>query len=113
MTFGKKPAERPKPTMALYRLSDAARLDLMDIAAYGDQNWGRSQSDSYRERLKQRFELLANEPMLYQAVDHIQEGYRRSVCGAHSIYYRVSDDGVDIMRVLRSQDTSGELPDST
>lgn len=54
-----------------------------------------------------RFEQLARQPYLYQSVDHIREGYRRSVCGADSIYYCVVDDDIiEIMRVLGQQDTS-------
>ncbi|NOX50018.1 MAG: type II toxin-antitoxin system RelE/ParE family toxin [Gammaproteobacteria bacterium] len=49
------------------------------IAHYGDENFGIAQSDYYRDQLKQRFSLLAEQPFLYPAVDHIQEGYRRSV----------------------------------
>ncbi|MBL4583357.1 MAG: type II toxin-antitoxin system RelE/ParE family toxin [Pseudomonadales bacterium] len=52
----------------------------------------------------QRFEELAEAPYQYQAVDHIREGYRRSVCGADSIYYRVNINTVEIMRILGKQD---------
>jgi toxin ParE1/3/4 len=41
---------------------------------------------------------------LYQAVDDIREGYRRSVCGVDSIYYRVDGDIVEIMAILGQQD---------
>jgi toxin ParE1/3/4 len=35
----------------------------------------------------------------------VRKGYRRSVCGVDSIYYRVGDDGiVEIMAILGSQD---------
>ncbi len=42
--------------------------------------------------------------MLYPAVDHIRVGYRRSVCGAHSIYYRIEGEGVEIIRIIGRQD---------
>ena len=39
------------------------------------------------------------------SVDHIRDGYRRSVCGVGSIYYRLNDKlVVKIMRVLGRQD---------
>ena len=38
------------------------------------------------------FEQLAENPWLYQAVDDIREGYRRSVCGVDSIYYRIDGE---------------------
>lgn len=89
--------------MPRYWLSEAAKEDLIAIAQYGDEHFGVEQSDRYRERLKQRFAALAENPFLYPAVDHIQQGYRRSVCGVHSIYYRIVDDGVEIMRILGRQ----------
>ena len=92
--------------MREYRLSKQAEDDLTGIAKYGDEHFGIAQSDRYREQLKQRFSVLAEQPQLYPAVDHIRSGYRRSVCGAHSIYYRVEDDGVEIVRVLKHQDPS-------
>jgi toxin ParE1/3/4 len=53
-----------------------------------------------------RFEEIAERPNSYPAVDHIRKGYRRSVCGVDSIYYRVDDNGiVEIMAILGSQDT--------
>lgn len=87
-----------------YRLSNAARKDLLDIAQYGDRHYGRKQSDHYRDQLKQRFTALAQNPTLYPPVDHIRKGYRRSVCGAHSIYYRIEDGIVEIIRILGRQD---------
>ena len=64
----------------------SAEEDLIEIAQYGDEHFGIAQSDRYREQLKKRFSQLAAHPLRYAAVDHIYSGYRRSVCGAHSIY---------------------------
>ncbi len=51
-----------------------------------------------------RFEQLAKQPYLYQAIDYIREGYRHSVCGIDTIYYRVDGDSVEIMSILGRQD---------
>ena len=95
--------------MGEYRLAEAAKKDLMDIALYGDEHFGAVQSNRYRDQLKQRFSILAETPLLYPAVSHIRDGYRRSVCGAHSIYYRIDGDTVEIMRVLKHQDPKSQL----
>ncbi len=95
--------------MASYRLSNEAKNDLINIATYGDQNFGIAQSDAYRDQLKAHFSKLADQPELYMAVDHIRKGYRRSVCGVHSIYYRIEEQGVLIVRVLRAQDIKTQL----
>ena len=97
--------------MTKYRLSNLAKQDLIDIAIYGDKNFGIQQSDQYRDKLQNRFELLAEQPFLFPAVDHIHTGYRRSVCGKHSIYYRIKDNIIEIMRILGQQDHSQCLGD--
>ena len=95
--------------MGKYRLSKTAGEDLMGIALFGDENFGIDQSNRYRDKLKQRFSTLAEQPLLYPAVDHIRQGYRRSVCGAHSIFYRIDGENVEIMRILNKQDPEKQL----
>ncbi len=87
-----------------YQITQAAKEDLIIIAQYGDENFGVAQSNRYRDQLKQRFSILAEQPFLYPAVNHIRKGYRRSVCGVHSIYYRIENNTVEIVRVLGRQD---------
>ncbi len=89
-----------------YRLAQSAKEDLIAIAHYGDHRYGVEQSNRYRDQIKQPFSVLASQPLLYPAVDHIRSGYRRSVCGVHSIYYRVEGGTVEIMRILKHQDSA-------
>ena len=95
--------------MGEYRLSQSAKEDLIAIAQYGDVHFGIAQSNRYRDQLKQRFSGRAKQPQLYPAVDHIRPGYHRSVCGVHSIYYRIDAQGVEIVRVLKHQDPERAL----
>ena len=97
--------------MPEYRLTQAAENDLIGIALYGDERFGEDQSNRYRDQLKQHFARLAQNPRLYPAVDHIRAGYRRSVCGAHAIYYRVQSRDVMIVRILGRQDVQRALPE--
>jgi toxin ParE1/3/4 len=91
--------------MANYRLSPNAQDDLERIWLYGLEHWGVAEADRYIEALFERFSELAEQPLLYPAVDEIREGYRRSVCGSDSIYYRIAHDAVEIMAILGQQDT--------
>ena len=43
-------------------------------------------------------------------MDHIRSGYRRSVYGVHSIYYRAEAAGILIVRVLGRQNPQTSLP---
>lgn len=109
MRYGPKPEHGARPGVAKYRLSRLAEDDLAGIAEYGDEHFGIVQSDRYREQLKLRFTLIAEQPYLYQAINDIREGYRRSVFGGHSIYYRIDEQGVEIMRVLGRQNPEKNL----
>jgi len=93
-----------------YRLSQKADADLARLYDWGIDNLGLNQADHYFDRLLTRFEEISQTPLLWQAVEHIRAGYRRSVCGAHSIYYRVEDNGILIVRILRSEDAETSLP---
>ncbi|MFT4929961.1 MAG: toxin ParE1/3/4 [Phenylobacterium sp.] len=88
-----------------YRLNENAKLDLKRIYLRGLGIYGEAQADEYYNELFERFEQLAEQPLLYPAVDEIRSGYRRSVCGVDSIYYRVSNGIVEIMAIIGQQDT--------
>jgi len=90
--------------MGNYKLSKSAKADLKRIYRRGKIKHGEAQADKYYAAFITRFEQLAEQPNLYQAVDHIRKGYRRSVCGVDSIYYIVNGDTVEIMNVLGQQD---------
>lgn len=92
-----------------YRLTRAAEEDLFAIAAYGDRYFGVEQSDRYRDQLKERFNVIARYPTRYPIVTFLQVSYRRSVCGKHSIYYRVASYDVLIVRILRRQNPQNAL----
>jgi toxin ParE1/3/4 len=91
--------------MASYRLSNRADEDLSRLYEYGILYYGQERADRYYNGLIARFEELAENPRFGQAVDHIRPGYRRSVYGRHSIYYRIDPDEIVIVRILGRQDT--------
>jgi len=89
--------------MANYKLSSAADKDFEQLFEYGIDNFGLSKAKSYVDGLIIKFQTIAENPLHYQTVDYIRSGYRRSVYGKHTIYYMISNDCVDIMRILRSE----------
>ena len=90
--------------MGLYRLTQAADWDIEEILDYGIDHHGINAALDYYATLETHFSRLAEQPTLYTGVDDIRKGYRRSVCGVHSIYYRIEGQDVVIVRVLRAQD---------
>ena len=86
--------------MIKFKLTPTAELDLLQIAYCGIEHFGLAQSERYRDKLYRRFHEKAERPELYPAIDDIREGYRRSVCGSHSIYYRIQTEYIEIMRII-------------
>jgi toxin ParE1/3/4 len=90
--------------MGNYKLTSDAKADLRRIYNMGLEKWGEARADNYYNDFFDRFEQLAEQPYLYQAVDFIRKGYRKSVCGVDTIYYRVVGDTVEIISILGRQD---------
>jgi len=90
--------------MGGYKLTEDAKNDLRRIYRYGVREFGETRADLYYDALFQRFEEIADNPCLYQTVDHIRRGYRRSVCGVDNIFYRIVGDTVEIVAILGRQD---------
>jgi len=91
--------------MASYRISPNAKADLERIWFYGLEQWGLEAADTYHAAFFDHFEQLAEQPFLYPPCD-IREGYRRSVCGSDSVYYRTLEEAVEIMAIIGQQDAS-------
>lgn len=90
--------------MANYRLSNTAKSDLIRIHQYGVQKFGVAQADRYFHQFFEYFDVIAKRPLAFESVDFIKPGYRRCVCGVDSIFYRITDDVVEIMAIIGQQD---------
>ena len=94
--------------MRRYSLTHAADQDLEQIFDYGIDSFGVHVAIDYQRALIARFGKIAENPYLYQ-ISPLRDGYRRSVCGVHSIYYRLVGDEVEIVRILGRQNASSHL----
>lgn len=90
--------------MANYRLSDAAKEDLIRIHHYGVKQFGMAQADRYFNTFFEYFEIISQQPYSFESVDFIKKGYRRCVCGSDSIFYKINNDVVEIMAIVGRQD---------
>lgn len=89
--------------MENYRLSLNAEDDLERIWFYGLEQWGLEAADRYYQAFFDHFEDIASHPLLYAPTD-IREGYRRSICGKDSVFYRLDGEIVEIMAIIGKQD---------
>ena len=97
--------------MARYKLSNAAKEDLIRIHQYGIKTLGMTQADKYFDTFFDYFDIIAQRPFSFESVDYIKVGYRRCVCGSDSIYYKVNNDIVEIMAIVGRQDLKNILID--
>ena len=95
--------------MAAYRLSNAAKEDLIRIHHFGVEKFGLTQADKYFDSFFDCFEIIAQKPFSFESVDYIKEGYRRCPCGSDTIYYRIKDNMVEIMAIVGMQDLKNIL----
>lgn len=95
--------------MVNYRLSKTAKEDLIKIYQFGAERFGESQPEKYYDSFFKYFEIIAQRPYSLENVDFIKEGYRRCVCGADTIYFKVNAEFVDIMTIIGRQDLENSL----
>ncbi len=95
--------------MAEYRLSNAAREDLIRIHHFGVEKFGIIQADKYFESFFDYFEIIAQRPFSFESVDYIKKSYRRCHCGSDTIYYRIDNNIVEIMAIVGVQDLKNLL----
>lgn len=84
-------------------ISQEADLDLDWLYTDGFIRWREVQADRYYDGLLAHFEGICSNPLLYRAVNEIREGYSRSVYGKHAIFYRIVDNNVEIMGLVKHE----------
>jgi len=95
--------------MANYKLSNVAKDDLIRIHRYGVKKFGTTHADKYFDSFFEYFDTIAESPFSFKSVDYIKTGYRRCVCGSDSIYFKVSNNTVEIMATIGRQDLKNIL----
>jgi len=95
--------------MAEYRLSNAAKEDLIRIHHFGVKKFGITQADKYFYTFFDYFDIITESPFSFESVDYIKVGYRRCPCGSDTIYYRINDNLVEIMAIVGMQDLKNIL----
>lgn len=89
--------------MAEYRLTPAAERDLEAIWIYTAQQWNVEQANHYTGRLTAAFATLAQSPKMAPVCDHIRPGYRRQRVERHMIYFRITNYGIAVIRILHQR----------
>jgi toxin ParE1/3/4 len=86
--------------LAPIRFTARAEADLTRIAEYTLETWGETQKLRYVRALRELCRQLAENPMLGRACDDIRPGLRRMKEGRHVIFYRATENGIAVSRIL-------------
>lgn len=84
-------------------IAPAAKTDLKDIYQYGLRQWGQAQSDSYLETIKTQFWSLTEQPLMGVERSDLLLGVRSLPIESHILFYRVTTDTIEIIRVLHGR----------
>jgi toxin ParE1/3/4 len=84
-------------------IAPSAKADLKEIYQYGLRQWGQAQSDSYLENLKDHFWSLTEQPLMGVERPELLPGVRSLPIESHALFYRVTTDTVEIIRVLHGR----------
>lgn len=89
--------------MAEYRLTPRAEQDIEDIWRYTAEQWSVDQAEKYVDGLIDTMETLAANPKSGRSAARIRPGYRRQNAGAHVIFFKPSNDGILVVRILHQR----------
>jgi toxin ParE1/3/4 len=86
-----------------YVLSPRAQKDIDDIWEYRVEHWNVRQAEIYLRQIQRATETVAAEPNIARACDHIRPGYWKYPAGSHVLFFRITDKGISVVRVLHSR----------
>lgn len=84
-------------------LSPRAKLDLSVIWDYTLSQWGVDQAEKYVRELWSAMENAASDPTKPVDIGDVRRGYRKSRAGSHVIFFKFTDDGIDVVRILHQR----------
>ncbi|HQN50658.1 MAG TPA: type II toxin-antitoxin system RelE/ParE family toxin [Phenylobacterium sp.] len=93
-----------------YVLTPRAQSDIEDIWDFTVERWGVAQAERYVRQLQPTLEGVAARPRQGRACDDIRPGYFKIGSGSHLVFYRLTSDGIEIVRILhQSMDIDSHL----
>jgi toxin ParE1/3/4 len=84
-------------------VSPRARGDLDDIWDYGVERWGIDQAERYLREMWHDRERAAKDPRRGQPCDDIRASYFRLKVGFRVAFYRLTTEGIDVVRILHGR----------
>jgi toxin ParE1/3/4 len=85
-----------------YQLSEETDNDLQNIYDYTEEHFGTDQAIKYLLGLEELFEFLCMHTDTGRKRNEIREGLRSSSYVSHTVFYRVLENHIYIVRVLHA-----------
>jgi len=89
--------------MSNYRLSPLAEEDLFKIISTTIESWGSAQAKVYAQTIDSALLKLAQYPDFGKERSDVYNGARSFPVEKHIVFYQVSDNGIDVARILHQR----------
>lgn len=89
--------------MTAIELTTEAERDLIDIFLFGIEHFGVAQAERYSAALVGKIESAAANPSFGANYDFVRSGLRRYEATSHAIYYRPTEKGILVLRILHGR----------
>jgi toxin ParE1/3/4 len=84
--------------------SREAKQDLLSIWRFAADEWSPAAADQHIHDIWVTCEMLLGYPLLGRARDELLEGVRSTVTDPHVLFYRASDEAIEVLRVLHHRE---------
>jgi toxin ParE1/3/4 len=82
---------------------EVASAELRAIGKSTRTRWGERQASVYVAELRERIKSLREFPLRFPEFGPERPGLRRMRCGSHVVFYLVSDEQIEIVRILHER----------
>ena len=94
--------KEPKPV----GYSVAFKQDLINVYLYGVETFGKLQAEYYQENIYRILEGLGHSYLMYAECKHLptkSKMYRWIILSAHLIIYRITENEIQVLRMIHSR----------
>lgn len=84
-------------------ITKKAVADLEEIWLYTVEKWSVEQADRYYHLIIDEINFICRNPTAGKSMEHVRKGYRASKVKSHLIFYRVSNNTIEVIRILHER----------
>ncbi|MEQ1676179.1 MAG: type II toxin-antitoxin system RelE/ParE family toxin [Chitinophagaceae bacterium] len=86
-----------------YTITKKAVSDLEEIWLYTVEKWSVEQADRYYNLIIDEIEYICSNADAGKSMEHVRKGYRASKVKSHLVFYKISTDLVEVIRILHER----------